>query len=80
MLLDKIMAHEARSRISLTRKKKTSGDLTHQQIDLAHRQARQRARTGSTVQQKGNSIASRATRDMQSQCGVKTLGPATLVP
>ena len=75
------MAREARSRIFLTRKKKnTSGYLTHQQIDLAHRQARQSARTGSTIQQKGYSIASRAMRDVQSQHGVKTLGPAALVP
>ena len=62
------MAHEARSRIFLTRKKKnTSGYLTHQQIDLANRQARQRARTGNTIQQKGYIIASRATRNMQPQ-------------
>ena len=53
-LLDKIMAREA---IGLESKKKnTSGYLTHQQIDLAHRQARQRARTGSTIQQIGYSI------------------------
>ena len=74
------MAREARYRNFLSKKKNTSGYLTHQQIDLARCQARQRARTGSTIQQKSYSIASLATRDMQSQRGVKTLGPAALVP
>ena len=59
----------------MAREARSSGYLTHQQIDLAHRQARQRARTGSTIQQKGYSIAASATRDMQSQHVVMARGP-----